>query len=124
MSAPKLFEPTRVANRDSANRIIIAPMCQCTAEDRCMADWHVVLLDSFALSGAATPNIEATEIKPEGRISYANSVYTTTIPRSRSGVRSTRFAKCREPNNVRASSAARDLHSQSERQAPSSQTAP
>ncbi|EJL33409.1 NADH:flavin oxidoreductase/NADH oxidase [Novosphingobium sp. AP12] len=72
MLKPKLFEPIRVANLDLANRIIIAPMCQYSAEDGCMTDWHRVHLGSLALSGAAMLTIEATAVVPEGRISYAD----------------------------------------------------
>ena len=72
MQVPKLFEPIRVANLEFANRIVIAPMCQYSARDGCMTDWHVVHLGQLALSGAALLTIEATAVLPEGRITYAD----------------------------------------------------
>jgi 2,4-dienoyl-CoA reductase-like NADH-dependent reductase (Old Yellow Enzyme family) len=72
MSTAKLFTPLRVANLDLANRIVIAPMCQYSAKDGCMSDWHAIHLGHLALSGAALLTIEATAVSPEGRISYAD----------------------------------------------------
>ena len=72
MAEPALFQPFRVGDLDLANRIIIAPMCQYSAEDGCMTDWHIVHLGHLALSGAALLTIEATAVLPEGRISWAD----------------------------------------------------
>jgi 2,4-dienoyl-CoA reductase-like NADH-dependent reductase (Old Yellow Enzyme family) len=54
------------------NRIVIAPMCQYSAVDGCMTDWHLIHLGQLALSGAALLTIEATAVVPEGRITYAD----------------------------------------------------
>jgi 2,4-dienoyl-CoA reductase-like NADH-dependent reductase (Old Yellow Enzyme family) len=70
---PKLFEPLTVGNLALANRIVIAPMCQYSAVDGCMTDWHTIHLGNLALSGAALLTIEATAVVPEGRISYADT---------------------------------------------------
>ena len=43
-------------------------MCQYSAENGCMTDWHVIHLGQLALSGAALLTIEATAVVPEGRI--------------------------------------------------------
>jgi 2,4-dienoyl-CoA reductase-like NADH-dependent reductase (Old Yellow Enzyme family) len=72
MSRPKLFEPHTVGGFTLANRIIIAPMCQYSAVDGCMTDWHLIHLGHLALSGAALLTIEATAVEPIGRISYAD----------------------------------------------------
>jgi 2,4-dienoyl-CoA reductase-like NADH-dependent reductase (Old Yellow Enzyme family) len=72
MSRAKLFSPLRVGNVELANRIVIAPMCQYSAKDGCMTDWHVIHLGQLALSGAALLTIEATAVTPEGRITYAD----------------------------------------------------
>ncbi len=72
MSSPKLFEPIEVGGLSLANRIVIAPMCQYSAVDGCMTDWHTIHLGHLALSGAALLTIEATAVVPEGRISYAD----------------------------------------------------
>jgi 2,4-dienoyl-CoA reductase-like NADH-dependent reductase (Old Yellow Enzyme family) len=72
MSNAKLFTPLRVAGLELRNRIIIAPMCQYSAIDGCMTDWHVIHLGHLALSGAGLLTIEATAVVPEGRITYGD----------------------------------------------------
>ena len=72
MASAKLFEPLKVGGLELANRIVIAPMCQYSAEDGRMTDWHLIHLGNLALSGAAILLIEATAVTPEGRISYAD----------------------------------------------------
>jgi 2,4-dienoyl-CoA reductase-like NADH-dependent reductase (Old Yellow Enzyme family) len=72
MARPALFTPLRVRQLDLVNRIVIAPMCQYSAEDGCMNDWHLMHLGRLALSGAALVTIEATAVLPEGRITYAD----------------------------------------------------
>ena len=72
MSTPHLFTPLRVGNVELTNRIVIAPMCQYSAIDGCMTDWHLIHLGHLALSGAALLTIEATAVVPEGRITYAD----------------------------------------------------
>jgi 2,4-dienoyl-CoA reductase-like NADH-dependent reductase (Old Yellow Enzyme family) len=68
----KLFEPIAVGGLTLANRIVIAPMCQYSAENGRMTDWHVMHLGQLAASGAGVLTIEATAVSPEGRISYAD----------------------------------------------------
>jgi 2,4-dienoyl-CoA reductase-like NADH-dependent reductase (Old Yellow Enzyme family) len=72
MSQPALFTPFRVGKLDLINRIVIAPMCQYSAENGCMTDWHLIHLGHLALSGAALLTIEATAVSPEARISWAD----------------------------------------------------
>jgi 2,4-dienoyl-CoA reductase-like NADH-dependent reductase (Old Yellow Enzyme family) len=72
MSGPKLFEPSSVGSLTLSNRIVIAPMCQYSAVDGCMTDWHLIHLGHLALSGAALLTIEATAVEPTGRITYAD----------------------------------------------------
>jgi 2,4-dienoyl-CoA reductase-like NADH-dependent reductase (Old Yellow Enzyme family) len=72
MRGPKLFEPFRVGNLTLANRIVIAPMCQYSAVEGRMTDWHLIHLGHLALSGAALLTIEATAVEPIGRITYAD----------------------------------------------------
>jgi 2,4-dienoyl-CoA reductase-like NADH-dependent reductase (Old Yellow Enzyme family) len=67
-----LFSPLEVGNLPLENRIVIAPMCQYSAEDGRMTDWHTIHLGNLALSGAALLTIEATAVLPEGRISYGD----------------------------------------------------
>ena len=69
MAQPSLFAPFRVGGLELRNRIVIAPMCQYSADEGCATDWHVIHLGQLALSGAALLTIEATAVTPEGRIS-------------------------------------------------------
>ena len=72
MTYPQLFRGLEVGSLRLDNRIVIAPMCQYSAENGCMTDWHLIHLGHLALSGAALLTIEATAVVPEGRISYAH----------------------------------------------------
>jgi 2,4-dienoyl-CoA reductase-like NADH-dependent reductase (Old Yellow Enzyme family) len=72
MNVAKLFTPLRVGNLELVNRIVIAPMCQYSADAGCMTDWHVIHLGQLAISGAALLTIEATAVTPEGRITYGD----------------------------------------------------
>ena len=64
----KLFTPLRIGAMDLTNRITIAPMCEYSAVDGSMTDWHLQHLGNLALSGASMVVIEATGVVPEGRI--------------------------------------------------------
>jgi 2,4-dienoyl-CoA reductase-like NADH-dependent reductase (Old Yellow Enzyme family) len=72
MAQPALFKPIRVRNLDLTNRIVIAPMCQYSAVDGQMNDWHLMHLGTLANSGAALVTIEATAVLPEARITWAD----------------------------------------------------
>jgi 2,4-dienoyl-CoA reductase-like NADH-dependent reductase (Old Yellow Enzyme family) len=92
MSQPALFTPLQLGNLSLSNRIVIAPMCQYSAENGCMNDWHLIHLGQLALSGAALLTIEATAVLPEGRITYAdvglwNDETEAAIRRTLEGVR-------------------------------------
>lgn len=63
-----LFTPYDLGPLRLPNRIVIAPMCQYSAEDGCATDWHLIHLGQLALSGAGLLTIEATAVSPEGRI--------------------------------------------------------
>jgi NADH:flavin oxidoreductase / NADH oxidase family len=64
-----LFTPYRLGALKLRNRIVIAPMCQYSAEEGRATDWHLIHLGNLALSGAGLLVIEATAVLPEGRIS-------------------------------------------------------
>ena len=64
----KLFSPLQISNFTLPNRITVAPMCQYSAVDGTMTDWHLMHLGNMALSGASMLVIEATGVVPEGRI--------------------------------------------------------
>ena len=50
------------------NRIMVAPMCQYSAENGEANDWHFTHMNTLALSGAAMFCIEATHVEAIGRI--------------------------------------------------------
>ena len=65
-----LFTPLQIGGHILRNRIVIAPMCQYSADGAGNAtDWHLIHLGNLSLSGAALLMIEATAVTPEGRIS-------------------------------------------------------
>ena len=63
-----LFSPITLAGLDLPNRIAVAPMCQYSAEEGTMNDWHLVNLGQFAMSGPGLVIIEATGVEAAGRI--------------------------------------------------------
>lgn len=67
MSA-RLFTPIKLGDVTFDNRIVVAPMCQYSAVDGCMTDWHMMHLGSLANSGAGLLIVEATAVEAAGRI--------------------------------------------------------
>jgi len=67
-----LFSPYAIGNLTLPNRIVIAPMCQYSAEDGNATDWHMIHLGQLAESGAGMLVIEATAVEAIGRISPAD----------------------------------------------------
>lgn len=54
-----------------SNRIVVAPMCQYSADNGAAADWHLAHWTSLLNSGAALLTIEATAVTAQGRITPA-----------------------------------------------------
>jgi len=67
-----LFSPLSLGPLDLPNRIVIAPMCQYSAQDGRVSDWHHIHLGNLALSGAGLLILEATAVEPRGRITHAD----------------------------------------------------
>ena len=65
---PVLFQPFDLGGLPLDNRIVIAPMCQYSAEAGSATDWHMIHLGHLALSGAGLLIIEATAVEAIGRI--------------------------------------------------------
>src|SRR6202051_5340571 len=65
-----LFSPSRLAGLELANRIVVSPMCQYSADDGCANDWHLMHLGMMAHSGAALVVVEATHVERHGRITH------------------------------------------------------
>jgi 2,4-dienoyl-CoA reductase-like NADH-dependent reductase (Old Yellow Enzyme family) len=71
--APKLLSPFTVRELTLKNRVVVSPMCQYSAVDGVVTDWHLVHLGRFALGGAALVFVEATGVEARGRISPGDS---------------------------------------------------
>jgi 2,4-dienoyl-CoA reductase-like NADH-dependent reductase (Old Yellow Enzyme family) len=65
-----LFSPLGIGRMTLSNRITVAAMCQYSANDGSMTDWHVQHLGNLSLSGASMVVIEATGVVPEARITH------------------------------------------------------
>jgi len=69
---PSLFSPYELSSPRGplhlSNRVVVAPMCQYSAENGCASDWHLMHWANLLNSGSAMMIIEATAISPEGRI--------------------------------------------------------
>jgi 2,4-dienoyl-CoA reductase-like NADH-dependent reductase (Old Yellow Enzyme family) len=65
-----LFSPIRLADLELANRIVVAPMCQYSANDGAATDWHMTHLGMLANSGAGLVVVEATHVERHGRITH------------------------------------------------------
>ena len=63
-----LFAPIELRGLSLANRIMVSPMCQYSAEDGSATDWHFTHINNLSLSGAAMFCIEATHVEAIGRI--------------------------------------------------------
>lgn len=65
---PNLFDPFPLRSLTLKNRIGVSPMCQYSAVDGHMNDWHLVHLGARAAGGAALVIAEATAVEARGRI--------------------------------------------------------
>ncbi|CAJ2513409.1 Uu.00g015280.m01.CDS01 [Anthostomella pinea] len=72
-SAPTLFQPLRVRGLELHNRFVVSPMCQYSADDGHLTDWHFAHLAQFMIRGAALTIVEATAVTPNGRITPQDS---------------------------------------------------
>jgi anthraniloyl-CoA monooxygenase len=66
---PPMFTPYRLRDMVLDNRVVVSPMCQYSAEDGTVDDWHLVHLGSRAIGGAGLVITEMTDISRDGRIS-------------------------------------------------------
>jgi len=65
-----LFSPISFRNLSLKNRIVMAPMCQYSAdEEGYVQDWHITHYAIRAVGGVGLIIIEATAVEPRGRIS-------------------------------------------------------
>jgi 2,4-dienoyl-CoA reductase-like NADH-dependent reductase (Old Yellow Enzyme family) len=69
VSTPELLSPIALRGLTLKNRLVISPMCQYSAIDGMVTDWHLAHLGRFAIGGAALVFVEATGVEARGRIS-------------------------------------------------------
>jgi 2,4-dienoyl-CoA reductase-like NADH-dependent reductase (Old Yellow Enzyme family) len=65
-----LFTPFELGPIHLPNRIVVAPMCQYSAQQGIATDWHLMHLGQLAAGGAGLVMVEATAVEPRGRITH------------------------------------------------------
>ncbi|KAI2609757.1 FMN-linked oxidoreductase [Hypoxylon fragiforme] len=68
-AAPTLFQPLKIRGMELQNRFAVSPMCQYSADDGHLTDWHFAHLAQFIIRGNALTIVEASAVTPNGRIS-------------------------------------------------------
>ncbi len=58
---------------EAKNRLVVSPMCQYSARDGYVNDWHLVHLGKFAQGGAGIVFMEATAVESRGRITHGDT---------------------------------------------------
>lgn len=67
-NAPRVFQPITLRGTTFQNRIWVAPMCMYSANNGYITDFHFQHYSAFAYRGASLTIVEATAVRPEGRI--------------------------------------------------------
>lgn len=70
---PNLFQPLELRGIRTRNRVVISPMCQYSAHEGHLDDWHLVHLGRFATGGAGIVFTESTAVQKSGRITHGCS---------------------------------------------------
>ncbi|KAJ7070307.1 FMN-linked oxidoreductase [Mycena belliarum] len=65
---PTLFKPLRIRGVEFQNRIFLSPLCQYSAEDGVLTQWHFAHLGGIICRGPGLTMVEATAVSPQGRI--------------------------------------------------------
>ncbi|MBW8905209.1 MAG: NADH:flavin oxidoreductase/NADH oxidase [Betaproteobacteria bacterium] len=68
-----LFEPIELRGAKARNRLVVSPMCQYSARDGQVTDWHLVHLGKFAQGGGGIVFVEATAVEARGRITHGDT---------------------------------------------------
>ena len=66
---PPMFTPYKLREMVLGNRVVVSSMCQYSAADGTVDDWHLVHLGALAKGGAALVMTEMTDVSRDGRIS-------------------------------------------------------
>ena len=67
---PQLFTALRLRGLELRNRIVVSPMCQYSAVEGAIQDWHLAHHARFALGGYGAAFVEATGVTRDGRITH------------------------------------------------------
>ena len=67
---PMLFEPIEIRDLKLRNRSVVSPMCQYTAVNGVMNEWHLNHLNTFGRGGFGLVIFEATAVEARGRITH------------------------------------------------------
>jgi anthraniloyl-CoA monooxygenase len=65
-----MFQPFQLRGMTIANRVVVSPMCQYSAQDGIPNDWHMVHYGARAIGGAGLLFTEMTDVSSEARITY------------------------------------------------------
>ena len=65
-----MFVPLELRGLTLPNRLVVSPMCQYSAVDGVVNDWHLMHLGSRAVGGAGLVFTEMTNVSEQGRITY------------------------------------------------------
>jgi len=63
-----IFQPYALRELKLDNRVVVSPMCQYSATEGLVDDWHLVHLGSRAIGGAGLIITEMTDVSADGRI--------------------------------------------------------
>jgi 2,4-dienoyl-CoA reductase-like NADH-dependent reductase (Old Yellow Enzyme family) len=73
----KLFSQLQVGGVTFKNRAWVSPMCQYSAVNGLIQDWHAVHYGAFITGGAGLVMVEAAAVHPDGRITpYDAGIWT------------------------------------------------
>ena len=71
-SGPALLQPLTLRGVRLKNRMVVSPMCQHSAKDGVVQDWHIVHYGKFVLGGASLVLTESTAISSDSRVGIAD----------------------------------------------------
>ena len=80
---PHLFRPLTIRSVTVKNRIMLSPMCQYSATDGLMNDWHFAHLAARAAGGAGIVFTESVHTEPRGALLITASDCGTTSSATR-----------------------------------------
>ena len=70
MTKNVLFSPLAIKDLIIKNRVVVSPMCQYSAIDGILNDWHTTHLNQFSMGGVGLVIMEATAVEKRGRITH------------------------------------------------------